>query len=290
MKALITGGAGFIGSHLSRHLLSQGWEVAVVDDLSYGRRENVPEGAEFIEGRAGSLTSLDADVVFHLAAEATVKCSPLCWERNVEDTSKLARLAAEASVPVVYTSSAAVYGPCRPCREEGPLKPLNLYGATKACGELALSAEGAEHVSLRLFNVYGEGMNPAYGAVVYAFITKMLRGERPAIFGDGRAVRDYIYVGDVVRALERAALLKEKGGAVVNVGTGRATSVVELYRLIAQLVGFRQEPVFAPPRPGDIPESVASTDRMKALLGIEPTPLERALPRVVEFYRRRLSR
>jgi len=291
MRALITGGAGFIGSHLSELLLSKGWEVVVLDSLSTGREEWLPEGAELVKGDASSISSLPIskpDVVFHLAAEATVACSPNCWRNNVEATYAVAKWAKERDAPVVYASSAAVYGGCAPCREDRPFAPRNFYGATKAVGELILKGMGIRHASLRLFNVYGERMNPAYGAVVLAFTRAILAGEPPTIFGDGKAVRDYIYVGDVAKAFLRAyERMDEVSGMSINVGTGVPTSVEELFSLLKEISSYQGEPRYAPPREGDVEESVAATHLMeKYLLGREElTPLKEGLQKTFLYYK-----
>jgi UDP-glucose 4-epimerase len=276
MRAMVTGGAGFIGSHLVDALLARGDDAHVVDDLATGSRENLPSAAELheldIRDEALELLAqrLQPDVVFHLAAQADVGTSverPLFdAEVNVLGTVRVLEAARANDARVVFTSSGgAIYGECeRPAREDDEPEPLSPYAASKLAGEAYLATwnrlHGTSHVICRLGNVYGARQMPSLeGGVVAIFLDRLRDGRETEIFGDGKQTRDFVYVGDVVRALLAAAASTATG--VFNVGSGVATSVVELHRLCAETAGVEQEPRFAAARPGELRRSVIDPSR-----------------------------
>jgi UDP-glucose 4-epimerase len=276
MRAMVTGGAGFIGSHLVDGLVARGGEVHVVDNITTGSRDNLPSAAELheIDIRDEALDKVAAqlrpDVVFHLAAQADVGTSverPLFdADVNVLGTVRVLEAARATDARVVFTSSGgAIYGECeRPAREDDEPQPLSPYAASKAAGETYLATwnrlHGTSHVTCRLGNVYGPRQLPSLeGGVVAVFLNRLRDGRETEIFGDGSQTRDFVYVGDVVRALLSAAVSSAAG--VFNVGSGLATSVVELHRLCAENAGVVQEPRFAAARSGDLQHSVIDPSR-----------------------------
>ncbi len=290
MRAIVTGGAGFIGSHLVDALLARGDEVHVVDNLATGSRENLAAGAELheLDIRDEALGAVAArvrpEVVFHLAAQADVGTSverpAFDADVNVIGTVRVLEAARSAAARVVFTSSGgAIYGECeRPAREDDELEPLSPYGASKLAGEEYLATwnrlYGAAHVACRLANVYGPRQLPKLeGGVIAIFLDRLRDGQETVIFGDGAQTRDFVYVGDVVAGLLAAAT--SSGGGVYNVGTGVATSVGELHRLCAEVAGVEQEPRFAEARQGDLQQSVIDPSRAARDLGWRA---ERGLP------------
>jgi UDP-glucose 4-epimerase len=275
MRTLVTGGAGFVGSHVVDALLEHGDEVHVVDNLSTGSRENLAAGAELheLDIRDPAIETLGAelrpDVVLHLAAQADVGTSverpAFDAEVNVVGTVRVLEAARAAGARVVFTSSGGtVYGECNePATEDHAQLPLAPYGVSKLAGETYVAAwnrlHRTSHVVLRLANVYGPRQLPALeGGVVAIFLDRLARGETADIFGDGRVERDYIHVSDVVAAFLRAA---ENGAGTYNVGTGVATSVLDLYRHCATAAGVDRDPNFAPPRQGDLRRTVIDPSR-----------------------------
>jgi UDP-glucose 4-epimerase len=265
MRAVVTGGAGFIGSHLVDALVGRGDHVVVVDDLSSGKREQVNAAAAFVERdvRKG-IDAAGAEVVFHLAAQADVQTSVKRPDRdaavNVVGTVQVLEAAREAGAKVVFTSTGgAIYGDVdEPAAEGAPRRPLSPYGIAKLCGEEYLLGwnriHGSHHVVLRLANVYGPRQDAGLeGGVVAIFLERMLRGEETTIFGDGLQERDFVYVADVVAALLAAA---GHDGEIFNVGTGTATSVLVLHRACREAAGGGAEPRFEPARLGDARRSV----------------------------------
>jgi UDP-glucose 4-epimerase len=276
MRAMVTGGAGFIGSHLADALLARGDEVHVVDDLSTGSRENLPPAAELheLDIRDEELEELGArirpELVFHLAAQADVGTSvdrpTFDAEVNVVGTVRVLEAARTADARVVFTSSGgAIYGECeRPAVEDDEPQPLSPYAASKLAGEEYLATwnrlYGSRNVTCRLANVYGpRQMAGLEGGVVAIFLDRMRDGQGTEIFGDGSQTRDFVYVGDVVAGLLAAAAAP--GGGIYNVGSGVATSIRELHRLCAETTGAGSEPQFAPDRPGDLRHSVIDSSR-----------------------------
>ena len=265
----MTGGAGFIGSHVVDALLARGDEVHVLDDLSRGRPENVGRRARLREGdlrRDGEalLRNVRPDVCFHLAAQIDVRVSV---ERpdvdagvNVIGTLRVLEGARAVGAKIVFSSTGgAIYGECgAPAREDHPRRPLAPYGVSKLAGEEYLAAYnrlyGNGHVSLRYANVYGPRQDPhGEAGVVAIFMSALREGRAPRIFGDGTQTRDYVYVGDVVEATLLAA---EQDGGVFNVGTGKETSVRELYDRVQRVAGVEREPELADARAGELQRSV----------------------------------
>jgi UDP-glucose 4-epimerase len=280
MRAVVTGGAGFVGSHLVDALVARGEDVIIVDNLSSGKREHLNPSAAFVERdiREG-LDVAGADVVFHLAAQADVLTSvrrpDYDAEVNVVGTVKVLEAARAVDAQVVFSSTGgAIYGECEePAREDSPLRPLSPYGIAKLCAEAYLLGwnriHASQHVVLRFANVFGPRQDAGLeGGVVSIFLERMARDEETTIFGDGLQERDFIYVDDVV-----AAVLASVGrtGGVLNVGTGDATSVLDLHRACRSIAGSSAEPTFAPPRIGEVTRSVLDVSRARAELGFEAT-------------------
>jgi UDP-glucose 4-epimerase len=282
MRVIVTGGAGFIGSHLVDALLARGDEVQVVDNLSTGSRENLAAAATLheLDIRDEALEQLVAqlrpDVLFHLAAQADVGTSVVRptfdADVNVVGTVRVLEAARASGARVVFTSTGgAIYGECeRPAREDDVPQPLSPYAASKLAGETYLATwnrlYSACNVSCRLANVYGPRQLPTLeGGVVAIFLDRLRDGRETEVFGDGSQTRDFVYVGDVVRALIAAAAASE--GGVYNVGTGAETAVSELHRLCAEAAGVEREPRFAAARPGDLRHSVLNPSRAADELG-----------------------
>lgn len=279
----MTGGAGFIGSHVVDALLARGDEVHVLDDLSKGKRENVDAAAELhvadIRDPDEVFDAVRPASVFHLAAQADVRVSvarpDLDADVNVLGTIRILEAARRHAAQVVFASSGgAAYGECdRPAPESAPLRPLAPYGTSKLCGEEYLSTwnrlYGTGHVSLRLGNVYGPRQEPHGEAGVVAIFMGLLHdGDTPTIFGDGSQTRDYVHVGDVARAM---LLALERSGGIYNVGTGVETSVVELYAAIAAAAGGTDRPpAFAAARLGELQRSVLDPGLAARELGWRP--------------------
>ena len=287
-RFLVTGGAGFIGSHLVGALLDEGHAVRVLDDLSSGRRKNLPRQAEFTEADVTDPGAVDraldgVDGCFHLAAVASVVRSHREWLRthqvnltgtiNVFDQARRSRRRRE--VPVVYASSAAIYGNCGhvPVDEESPAAPLSAYGADKHACELHARVAGAIHgvptVGLRFFNLYGPRQDPLspYSGVISIFAVRLLRGEPVEIFGDGVQARDFTYVGDAVCALRRAMRAATTSALVFNVCTGRATNVRGLAQTMAALCGNELVVHHRPARCGEVRISIGDPRRAAQRLG-----------------------
>ena len=283
MRAVVTGGAGFIGSHVVDALLARGDEVHVLDDFSNGKRENVAEGARVHEAdiRASAGEIFDEarpDVCFHLAAQADVRVSVERPDHdadvNVLGTIRVLEAARRHGTQVVFSSTGgAIYGECDgPAAEDHPRQPLAPYGTSKLAGEEYLATYNrlyeTGHVSLRFGNVYGPRQDPHGEAGVVAIFMSLLReGGTPRIFGDGRQTRDYVYVGDVVAATLAAG---GRAGGPFNVGTGRETSVLDLYERIQAAAGVERVPAFASPREGELQRSVLDPSLARAELGWEP--------------------
>jgi UDP-glucose 4-epimerase len=301
VKCLVTGGAGFIGSHLVDRLLMEGHQVVVMDNLSHGRKENVPRGARLVRLDIRSpkveraFKRYRPQVVFHLAAQMEVRKSvedPMFdADVNILGLVNVLRAAVEGGCPrVIFASSGgAVYGEQQrfPATEEHPTKPLSPYGVTKRAGELYLdyfSEVGLKCASLRLANVYGPRQDPLGEAgVVAIFARKMLNGETPTINGTGKQTRDYVYVDDVVDAFV-TAFARELTGPF-NVGTGIETDVNRLFDLIAGHAGFTGTPVHGPAKEGEQMRSVISAARLSQVTEWEPgVPLDEGLKRTVAWF------
>ena len=276
MRAMVTGGAGFIGSHLVDALLGRGDEVHVVDDLSTGSRDNLASDAELheLDIRDEGLEELTGrvrpEVVFHLAAQADVGTSvarpTFDADVNVVGTVRVLEAARAADARVVFSSSGgAVYGECeRAAVEEDEPQPLSPYAASKLAGEQYLETwsrlYGASHVTCRLANVYGpRQVTTLEGGVVAIFLDRMRDGQETVIYGDGNQTRDFVYVGDVVTAMLAAA--NSSAGGIYNIGSGVATTIRELHGLCAETAGVVQEPRFTAARPGDLGHSLLDPSR-----------------------------
>ena len=276
MRAVVTGGAGFIGSNLVDALLARGDDVTVVDNFASGKRENLSTGATLVEHDIREPFSVGADVIFHLAAQADVQTSMKRPEYdaavNVVGTVNVLNASPKAQV-IFASSGGAGYGECpEPATEESPFLPLSPYGIAKKCGEEYLAGwnriHGTSHVSLRFANVYGERQDSGLeGGVVAIFLERFARGDETVIFGDGEQRRDFVYVGDVVDAL--LATVGNAGGPY-NVGTGVATSVNELHAACRRVSGVDKEPRYEDARLGDVLKSVIDPSLAARALGWRP--------------------
>lgn len=273
MRAVVTGGAGFIGSNLVDVLVTRGDEVTVVDNFATGRQERLNAAARLIEHDIREPFSVDADVVFHLAAQADVQTS---MQRpgydaavNVVGTANV--LAGAEGAQVIFASSGgAGYGECvAPATEEAPFLPLSPYGIAKKCGEEYLAGwnriHGTSHVSLRFANVYGPRQDSGLeGGVVAIFLERLARNEETVIYGDGGQSRDFVFVADIVSALLAAV---GRGGGPYNVGSGVATTVAELFDACAAVAGSNAKPRLEAARLGDVRRSVLDPSLIERELG-----------------------
>ncbi len=309
---LVTGGAGFIGSNLVGALLEQGHTVRVLDNFSTGKRENLAPYGSRVEVIEGDLTDLDAvrravqgvDVVLHQGALASVPRSiedPISSnEANVKGTLHVLLAAKDAGVKrVVYASSSSVYGDqavTEPKVETMTPQPISPYAVSKLSGEqycqVFYEVYGLETVSLRYFNVFGPRQDPhsEYAAVIPKFITCMLEGQRPTIFGDGEQTRDFTYIGNVIKGnlLAATAPAERIAGQVFNMATGAQISLNGLVEMLQEITGQNIAPVHAPPRTGDIKHSRADIEKARRLLGYEPeVSFLEGLRQTVEWYRSR---
>ena len=282
MRAVVTGGAGFIGSHVAAALVARGDEVHVLDNLATGLREYVPDRAQLHVGDIRNDADLDSvfgearpELCFHLAAQADVGTSvaePVYdAEVNVLGTLRLLEVARRNGTQIVFSSTGgAIYGECTgPAAESAPRRPLSPYGTAKLAAEEYLATwnrlYGSTHVSLRFGNVFGPHQAASLeGGVVAIFLERMAAGEASTIFGDGAQTRDFVYVGDVVRAVLAAA---GHDGGVFNVGTGTELSVSALYDACARVAGFDGPAEHEPARAGDLLRSVLDPGLAAAELG-----------------------
>ncbi len=304
---LVTGGAGFIGSHLAEALIARGETVRVADSFITGNRRNlaVLDGrAELVEGDlADSVVAARAvngmDYVLHQAAIPSVPRSvqdPLTSHRaNIDATLQVLLAARTAGVRrVVYAASSSAYGdtPTLPKHEDMPTSPLSPYALQKLVGEqymqLFTSLYGLETVSIRYFNVFGPRQDPSspYSGVIALFVTALLSGKAPTITGDGGQTRDFTYIANVVDGVLRAATAPDAAGEVINVATGQQISITQLAETLATIIGVSIAPVHSAGRAGDVRDSLADISKARRLLGYEPTVgLEEGLRRTVEWYR-----
>jgi UDP-glucose 4-epimerase len=305
---LVTGGAGFIGSHLVEALVERGDRVRVLDNLSTGflaNLEGVRDEIEFIRGDLVDGPTVaraveGADTVFHQAALASV---PRSVERPLEThaacvtgTLTLLDAARRAGVRrVVYAASSSAYGdqPSQSKRETDLPAPISPYGAAKLAAEYYVRAfwatYGLQTVTLRYFNVFGPRQDPGspYSAVIPLFITALLAGRQPVIFGDGRQSRDFTFVANVVQANLLAADAPDAAGRVLNAANGRSISLLELLAAMNDLLGTKIVPRYEPPRVGDIRESMADITLARTLLRYEPqVDFHEGLRRSIDYYRR----
>jgi UDP-N-acetylglucosamine/UDP-N-acetyl-alpha-D-glucosaminouronate 4-epimerase len=307
MRALVTGGAGFIGHHLVRGLLARGDEVSVLDAFITGSRDRLTEiedRIDLIEGDIREPADLDramagCEVVFHLAAIPSVQRSMLeprmTHDVNVTGTVEVALAAGRAGVRrIIFAGSSAVYGnaPILPRREDQLPDPQSPYATGKLAGEHYLRvlgpALGFESVVLRYFNIFGAGQDPNsdYAAVVPRFVTAALRGDRPIVYGDGLQSRDFTHVDNVVSANLLASVAPGADGAVCNIGCGGRYSLLELLAAIGDALGQPLDPVFEPVRLGDVPHSQAAIDAASERLGYRVlVPFAEGIARTVAWYR-----
>lgn len=305
MRALVTGGAGFIGSNIVDALLASGHEVRVLDDLSTGYAENLADQVELLEGDVadGDVVAkavTRCDVVFHQAAFRSVLRSvhdPLATDRaNTHGTLTVLRAAAEAGVGrVVYASSSSVYGGAAelPTPESAPLAPRSPYAVSKLAGEhycrVAAELYGLETLSMRYFNVYGPRQQPgaASATVVPLFIDALRQGTSPEVHGDGLQSRSFCYVGDVVAANLAAASAPPEScqGQAYNIGGRRSYSLLDLLAILGDILGVQPVPVFTEPRAGDVRHSFADISAAEAGLGHRPVvEIEDGLLRTVAWF------
>jgi UDP-glucose 4-epimerase len=308
LRALVTGGGGFIGSQLAERLLRDGYEVRVLDNFATGRRENILDFLGDIELVEGDIQSYErahkavrgCDVVAHLAALPSVPRSvqdPLTSNAtNVIGTLNVLLAARDEGVQrVVYASSSSVYGanPELPKREELIPLPISPYAVAKLAGEgycrAFFDVFGLETVAIRYFNVFGPRQDPLsqYSAVIPRFITALQAGRSPVIYGDGEQSRDFTYVDNVLDGTTLALTTPGVAGQLYNVATGHGVTLNELYRLLSDLVGADIEPIYEAARPGEVRHSQADVSRAEAELGFRPAvSIEEGLRRTVEWLER----
>ncbi|MEJ5259470.1 MAG: SDR family oxidoreductase [Anaerohalosphaeraceae bacterium] len=306
-RFLVTGGAGFIGSHLCRRLVHEGAFVRVLDNLSTGKKSNLADilnSVEFVEGDMGDEAAArrcmqGIDIVFHQGALPSVPRSvenPAATHRDcVDATFTLLTAARDAKVKrFIYAASSSAYGdsPTLPKIESMAPNPLSPYAAAKLFGEYYCSVfskvYGLETVSLRYFNVFGPRQDPKsqYAAAIPAFITSILNDRPPTIYGDGEQSRDFTYVENVVQANLLAAKAPKTAGEVINIACGQRITLNEVVRLINRHTGKNIHPTYAPPRPGDVRHSLADIRKAQELLGYEPiVSFEEGLRRTIEWYK-----
>ncbi len=303
---LVTGGAGFIGSHLAEELLRRGERVRVVDSFITGKRKNLAHlsNVDFLEGDLGDLAVAKAAVqgieyVLHQAAIPSVPRSvedPITSNRaNIDATLNVLVAARDAGVKrVVYAGSSSAYGntPTLPKHEDMPTKPLSPYALQKLVGEqymqMFTSLYGLETVTIRYFNVFGPRQDPSspYSGVISVFARSLLENTPPTIYGDGEQTRDFTYIANVVDGVLRAVKAPGASGAVVNVATGSRISLNRLFGVMRDLTGSHLNVNYSPPRNGDVKDSLADITKARALLGYEPTvSFEDGLRQTVEWYR-----
>ena len=303
---LVTGGAGFIGSHLAEELARRGHRVRVADSLVTGRRSNLDHisGVELLQGDLADLEFArrsveDVDFVLHQAAIPSVPRSvkdPITSHRaNVDGTLNVLVAARDAKVQrLVFAGSSSAYGdtPTLPKHEEMPDRPLSPYALQKVIGEQYLQMftrlYGFETVSIRYFNVFGPRQDPSspYSGVISVFATALLDGRAPTIYGDGEQTRDFTYIANVVDGVLRAAEAEGASGEVINVATSGRISLNTLFESMRRLIGVDVQPVYAEGRAGDVRDSQADITKAHRILGYEPSvSFEEGLRRTVEWYR-----
>jgi nucleoside-diphosphate-sugar epimerase len=303
---LVTGGAGFIGSHLAEELVRRGHRVRVVDSLITGKRHNLThvQDVEFIEGDLAdpavcARAVQGMEFVLHQAAIPSVPRSvedPVTSHRaNVDGSLNLLMAARNAGVRrLVYAGSSSAYGntPTLPKHEDMPVNPRSPYALQKLVGEqycrLFADLYGLETLTLRYFNVFGPRQDPGspYSGVISLFATRLLERRRPTIYGDGTQTRDFTYVANVVDGVLRACEVPQAAGDVINVATGDRISLNDLLRTMNRILGTNLEPILAPPRAGDIAHSQADITKARTLLGYTPlVPFDEGLRYTLDWYR-----
>jgi nucleoside-diphosphate-sugar epimerase len=309
-RFLVTGGAGFIGSHLAEELSRRGAGVRVVDSLITGKRRNLDhlKGVEFLEGDLADLSVAKRAVegctyVLHQAAIPSVPRSvqdPITSNRaNIDATLNVLVAARDAGVKrVVYAGSSSAYGNTEtlPKHEEMPTGPLSPYALQKLVGEQYMQMftrlYRLETVTIRYFNVFGPRQDPSspYSGVISLFISALVDGRQPTIYGNGEQTRDFTYVANVVDGVLRACEAPKASGEVINVATGGRISLNELFQTVRRLTGSSVEPIYGPERAGDVRDSQADITKARELLGYTPSVmLEEGLKRTLEWYRTALS-
>lgn len=286
MKFLVTGGAGFIGSHIVEYLVKRDNSVTVLDNLNTGKivnLENIKNDIDFVQGDIRDLKLLETvcekvDGVFHEAALASVQDSFLkpgeYHDVNVNGTENLFKLAQKFGFKVVYASSSSVYGnPKRvPIKEDDPKNPINPYAQTKLDDEVLAGKYaklGAKIIGLRYFNVFGERQSKEYAGVIKLFIERVLENQPPKINGDGLQIRDFVFVGDVVKA-NVLSMESKINHAFFNVGTGNYVSILDLANIIIKAAGLDIKPIYGPALKGDVRETQADISLIRQSLNWEP--------------------
>lgn len=305
-RYLVTGGCGFIGSHLADALVADGHQVVILDDLSTGKRENAPKQAEVIIGDAVDYNVVERafkniDGCFHLAAVASVERSNEAWVEthkvNVTATVNIFQAASrqKSPVPVVYTSSAAIYGdnPNVPLAEDSVARPLTAYGADKYGCELHARVAWLVHrvpnIGIRPFNIYGPRQDPKspYSGVISIFADRISNHMPYTINGDGKQTRDFVFVLDIVKVYRAVMEKLTESCEVLNVCTGRATSVNELADTLEKICGYQGERRYGPPRKGDARASVGNPAKLRSHVGFVPsTTLEQGLRMIIEHLKK----
>ena len=303
---LVTGGAGFIGSHLTEELIRRGEQVRVADSLITGHRKNLAHlsGIDFLEGDLADLSVAHravhgVDYVLHQAAIPSVPRSvedPVTSNRaNIDSTLNVLVAARDARVKrVVYAGSSSAYGntPTLPKQEDMPTNPLSPYALQKLVGEqymqMFTALYGLETVTIRYFNVFGPRQDPSspYSGVISIFARALLENKAPTIYGNGEQTRDFTYVANVVDGVLRAVKAPGASGQVINIATGSSISLNRLFASMRDIVGSRLEVMYGPPRSGDVTDSLADITRARALLGYEPSvSFESGLKKTIDWYR-----
>lgn len=310
-RFLVTGGAGFIGSNICRKLVSQGCFVRVIDNLLTGKLTNlagVMDKIEFLNADMGDEQVIrsamrNIDIVLHQGALPSVPLSvdnPAATHRHCVDATFTVLLAArDAGIKrFVYASSSSAYGdsPVLPKHETMPPNPLSPYAVGKLAGEYYCSVFykvfGLQTISLRYFNVFGPYQDPAsqYAAAIPAFVTAVLKGRQPVVYGDGLQSRDFTYIDNVVEANLLAARAKSTNGEVLNIASGAAVTINEVIDIINDLMGKNIKPVYKPPRPGDVKHSLADISLAQQLIGFAPAiQFRQGLEMSIDWYRENLA-
>ncbi len=305
---LVTGGAGFIGSHIVERLVADGQRVRVFDDFSSGKRENLAPFSSQIEIMEGDLRRPedcrracdDIEFVYHEGAVPSVPKSvadpATSHQANVDGTFNLLMAARDAGCRrAIYAASSSAYGdqPELPKRETACPAPLSPYAVNKLVGEHYLRTfflcYGLETISLRYFNVFGPRQDPKsqYAAAIPAFVSAILKNEPPTIFGDGEQTRDFTYIDNVVHANILAAKAPRTEGQVVNVACGESVTINQIIRIINEQLGKQVKPKYVPERAGDVKHSLAAIDLARQVIGYEPiVPFAEGLRRAIEWYRK----
>ncbi len=281
MRYVVTGGAGFVGSHLVKLLVREGHNVRVIDNLHSGKKENlssVIEDIEFIEKDIRDTGSIEnyfknIDGIFHQAALTVVQDSFTNPEEyndvNVNGTENIFRIAQKNNTKVVFASSSSVYGHQNdvPISEDAEKSPINPYGKTKLDDEILMkkySEMGVDIIGLRYFNIFGEGQTIEYAGVITKFIDRLKSKKPPIIFGDGKQIRDFIYVGDIVE-FNLLAMKSNKSNLLINVGTGESISILELANMMIKISGLDFQPIMEKSLEGDVIKSQADTSTLDSI-------------------------